>query len=730
MKPTNNRFLRQALSSLVLFLLGVTPALPCREDAILATWILPNQVLIPDDDGRRVAGIVACLSTSNEQAKIDFDLQLIDADGTISEPAAAMDSEDDDILGHRVIMGAALGANQDTRVVSGAVYVLACTATSSTSGVEGADREAPRVPSYEGKLRSDNPADLALQINNRERTFVAFPAGGPVPARCVGEETAHELLGAFLTGVRPPELALPQLPATMDLGFNTRFEVKEGQAHFTPITQSGGPFPTNLLVNVSAEPKLSASSSVTKGVETQFGIDVTGSGSFVDVTGTVAADGTVNATGNGTVAGFQNIDVTLTGTLQAGVLDAEYSMGTDGDLPGGFPIVFDVEGTSPEFDTFWTEVAQALEDAIQPIAAAHVPTLVGGVEFEDVFVRQATNLMIAQAGLRFFPDATIAETALSGVGIRINDFADEVSGSTLVSRTAAETELRTMAGALGDAGEQLAVLRQSPPGPTMNTGLTEWLSSLSWALDSFHAFRHAAFGTEYFTTVPAANFDIGPVAVDSIVSGFALIGAETETAATLPLPTELGGFSILLTDSEGIEHLLELFLSSNTQFNFLIPPGAAEGPGLLTVFSGDDVVASGFVNVNGVTPSIFTANASGEGVPAALLLRVEADGSTTFLNAFTNAPLGQREPLPMDLSDDGVQYFLILYGSGFRNASEVTVRIDGQEISGVTFGPSAQFKGLDQGNVPVSRDFMGRGVVTVEFEADGIVANTVVVAFL
>ncbi len=729
MKPINNRLLRSTLCSLVLFLLGVTPALPCAEGAVLATWVLPNQVLILDDDGKRVAGIIACISTSNAGSSIDFDLDLVDLDRSIAETPADRDNEDDDILGRATIMGVAPGANQATRVVSGAVYELECEENSSAVGIEGFTG-AQTSPSFEGKLRSDNPADLALQVNNRERTFVTIPDGGPVPARCVGEETAHELLGAFLTGVPPPELFLPTLPDTVDLGYNTRFEVKEGEAHLTPITQSGGAVPKSVSVNVGTQPSLSASSSVTKGVGTEFAIEVTGSGSFVDIAGTVAADGTIDAAGSGTVAGFQNIDVTLTGTLQAGVLDAEYSMGTDGDLPGGFPIVFDVEGTAPEFDTFWTEVAQALEEAIQPIAAINLPTLVGGVEFEDLFVRQATNLMIAQAGLRFFPDATIAETALSGVGVRINDFADEVSGSTLVSRTAAETELRAMATALGDAGEQLTVLRQSPPGPTMNAGLTEWLGSLSLALDSFHAFRHVAFGTEVFTTVPAASYDIGPVATDSIVSGFALIGAETETASTLPLPTELGDFSILLTDSEGIEHLLELFLSSNTQFNFLIPPGAALGQGLLTVFSGDSVVATGLVNINSVTPSIFTANASGEGVPAALLLRVETDGSTTFLNAFNDAPLGQRAPLAIDLTDEGVQYFLVLFGSGFRNASEVKVRIDGQEIPGVIFAPSSQFKGLDQGNVPVSRDFMGRGVVNVELEADGIVANVVVVAFL
>ena len=76
---------------------------------------------------------------------------------------------------------------------------------------------------------------------------------------------------------------------------------------------------------------------------------------------------------SGTVAGFQNIDVTLTGSLVAGVIDAEYSMGTDGDLPGGFPIVLDVEGTSPDFDMFWEESAQAIEDTAREIATFNAP---------------------------------------------------------------------------------------------------------------------------------------------------------------------------------------------------------------------------------------------------------------------------------------------------------------------------------------------------------------------
>lgn len=76
-------------------------------------------------------------------------------------------------------------------------------------------------------------------------------------------------------------------------------------------------------------------------------ITITGPAPWVTVTGTLAADGTVVATGTGTVAGFPNVPVKFTGTLaQDGTLTGQYQMGQD-TAPTGLPngsITYNVSG--------------------------------------------------------------------------------------------------------------------------------------------------------------------------------------------------------------------------------------------------------------------------------------------------------------------------------------------------------------------------------------------------
>jgi hypothetical protein len=76
-------------------------------------------------------------------------------------------------------------------------------------------------------------------------------------------------------------------------------------------------------------------------------ITITGPAPWVTVTGTLAADGTIVATGTGTVAGFPNVPVKFTGTLaQDGTLTGQYQMGQD-TAPTGLPngsITYNVSG--------------------------------------------------------------------------------------------------------------------------------------------------------------------------------------------------------------------------------------------------------------------------------------------------------------------------------------------------------------------------------------------------
>ena len=95
---------------------------------------------------------------------------------------------------------------------------------------------------------------------------------------------------------------------------------------------------------------------------TQETVTITGQGAFVQVTGTRGANGALNLTGSGTVAGFSNVPVAMTGTLtNAGALTGvQYRMGqteAPTGLPNG-PIIYTVTapapppGPPPGFDLF------------------------------------------------------------------------------------------------------------------------------------------------------------------------------------------------------------------------------------------------------------------------------------------------------------------------------------------------------------------------------------------
>jgi len=73
-------------------------------------------------------------------------------------------------------------------------------------------------------------------------------------------------------------------------------------------------------------------------------IKIEGPFPFVAVSGELSEDGTIDASGRGTVAGYGNIKVTFQGGISDGSLEGDYTMGANGGLPGGQSIVYCVTG--------------------------------------------------------------------------------------------------------------------------------------------------------------------------------------------------------------------------------------------------------------------------------------------------------------------------------------------------------------------------------------------------
>ena len=240
-------------------------------------------------------------------------------------------------------------------------------------------------------------------------------------------------------------------------------------------------------------------------------------------------------------------------------------------------------------------------------------------------------------------------------------------------------------------------------------------------------------------SVSAASYAGGaaPLAPNSIIAAFGTqLARATEAAATQPLPTTLAGTSVKVTDSAGTERPAQLFFVSAYQINYLIPDGTASGEAQVTITSvqanGDQVISRGRVRVSASAPAVFAANSSGNGAPAAQVGRV-INGNFVFdaNPPFETDPLNpaQLQPRPIDVGSDTQPAFLILYGTGWRNApaGSVHVLIGGVDVTPDYVGVAPGYTGLDQINVKIPVSLRGRGRVDFSVTAGGVSSNLLTV---
>ncbi|MES1260719.1 MAG: hypothetical protein ABUS49_03200 [Acidobacteriota bacterium] len=250
--------------------------------------------------------------------------------------------------------------------------------------------------------------------------------------------------------------------------------------------------------------------------------------------------------------------------------------------------------------------------------------------------------------------------------------------------------------------------------------------------------RVSATGIGYRDTIGAGTFVLSGasyrgqrVAPDSIVSVFGShLAIESEQAATSPLPAVLGGSTASVTDSRGQQSLVPFYFSSPGQLNLVLPAALATGPAILRITSADGSVSSAAVDIARVAPGIVAADATGRGVPAAIVGRLAADGSTTFVPVF-DCSGGGCVPKPIDLGGSG-QVYLALFGTGLRNRSSldhVLVNIGSLAITPIYAGPQLLYAGLDQINLFLPGSLAGQGTVALYVTVDGIPGNRLIVSF-
>jgi uncharacterized protein (TIGR03437 family) len=123
------------------------------------------------------------------------------------------------------------------------------------------------------------------------------------------------------------------------------------------------------------------------------------------------------------------------------------------------------------------------------------------------------------------------------------------------------------------------------------------------------------------------------------------------------------------------------------------------------------------------------AISSGEGVAAAVALRVKGDSSLSYEPVARFDPSQNRfVAVPIDLGPETDQVILSLFGTGIRfraTLASVSAKIDGVDAPVLYAGEQGGFVGLDQINLRLPRSLIGRGEIDVVLIVDNKTANTV-----
>ncbi len=253
-----------------------------------------------------------------------------------------------------------------------------------------------------------------------------------------------------------------------------------------------------------------------------------------------------------------------------------------------------------------------------------------------------------------------------------------------------------------------------------NLGVAQALPGTMWILEIEPA--NAA--------VNAASYQRPPLAADTIVSIFGTnLANETLAAPSAALPTNLGNTTVSVINAKGVARPASLYFVSPGQINLVIPDGTGPGPAVVTVTNPEGVQSSSTVNIASVSPAFYTMNQNGKGVVAAYVQVVPASGPPTYEPVYS-CPGGSAPctTIPIDVSNSSDQFYLVMFGTGFRGRSSlqgVSVTIGNQSVPALYAGAQGQYEGFDQMSVQLPNGLAGAGVVNVVAIVNGAQANVV-----
>ncbi len=209
-------------------------------------------------------------------------------------------------------------------------------------------------------------------------------------------------------------------------------------------------------------------------------------------------------------------------------------------------------------------------------------------------------------------------------------------------------------------------------------------------------------------SVSAADYSPG-LAPGAIAAAFGTeLAAGTEAAASLPLPTKLGGTRVLVNGKAA-----PLFFVSANQINYQVPVGTQPGEVEVIVERDGSAKSRELIQLRSAAFAIFTQDQTGSGTGAIIDGRTYRTGP---FNIHTSA---------------GEQTILALYGTGLGEAgsssfvsNRVHVYVGGVEARINYAGPQPNFAGLDQLNFELPEAVADHGTLPVTIKIDDQSSNS------
>ncbi|HEV2885232.1 MAG TPA: hypothetical protein VGW36_10260, partial [Pyrinomonadaceae bacterium] len=219
------------------------------------------------------------------------------------------------------------------------------------------------------------------------------------------------------------------------------------------------------------------------------------------------------------------------------------------------------------------------------------------------------------------------------------------------------------------------------------------------AFGTLNVMNGASFGHE-----PASTEAVG---ADSVAVAFGTrLSSTTEQSQRLPdgsFPFVVGGTTVTVNGRPA-----QIFYVSPSQVNFHVPAATELGTAEVIITNPEGFPSRGTVPVLTGAPGIFTY--TGDGL-----------GEGVILNADTLMP-GPFDPTSGNLR-------LIIFSTGVRNASQVSVTAGGRALTFESVVESPNMPGLDEVHVLVPSDLRGAGPVDVVIRADNRDSNPAQVTF-